>query len=194
MSTAHPPSVRRPAGHRSFCHRPWRTVPALILGVALVLAGATALWLLGARALDGRWPAQATGSVDAAGAVDLADPAVLAVGIGLAVLGLLALLAGIVPGAPGQSLLRDGVDAVPGETVLSHRDLARRLRATLSRLDGVSGARVQVSGRRIRASVTTPVDDRTSVDAHARATAQAAVDALGLVPAPRLHLTTRSGR
>ncbi|MGP9693768.1 DUF6286 domain-containing protein [Brachybacterium sp. AOP25-B2-12] len=186
MSTAHP----------SFRHRPRRGVPALILGLVLLAGGATALWLLGSFALDGAWPAQVSAAVRTVGATALSDPTVLAVGIALGIIGLVLLLAGIIPGSPGQAVVRDAGDpaSTPGETVIAHRDLARRIRARLSQVDGVSAARVDVTGRSVRAAVSTPVDDRDAVDARARHAARDVLEELSLDPAPRLHLSTRSVR
>lgn len=184
MSTA-PPSLRP---------RPSRTIPALILGIVLLAAGGILTWVLGAYAIDGSWPAQARTAVDAVAGESLGAPLVLTIGIVVGVLGLVLLLAGILPGSRRRSLLRSDAGSVPGETVVAHRDLARRLRTRLERVDGVSGAHVEVTDRRVRASIATPVDDRTAVDSRARRVAEAELAELSLGHVPTLRLTTRAAR
>ncbi|MBB3663171.1 MULTISPECIES: DUF6286 domain-containing protein [Prauserella salsuginis group] len=137
--------------------RPRRSLPALLVALVVLAAGAlvaiTAVQLLlgeppwisydaVARTLHGlRW----------------ADTAVLLVGIGTALVGLLLLLCAFVPGArtvlplaPGDS----GVDC--GAAQRSYRNV---LHSAAARVDGVSDVKVKARSRSVKAVVRT---DRTN--------------------------------
>ena len=133
--------------------RPRRGLAAAI--VALVLCGAGALtavvaiqMLLGerpwisydwvARTLhDTHWP----------------DTAVLIGGITLSVLGLLVLLAAVLPGRPTVLPLRDHESGL--DSGASRRSFRGTLRVAAASVDGVSAARLSLGRRKVRAAVRT---------------------------------------
>ncbi|ATG53373.1 alkaline shock response membrane anchor protein AmaP [Brachybacterium ginsengisoli] len=175
MSTAPPRLVRRPA----------RTVPATLLGLLLLAAGATALWLLITLLVDGSWPASARSALAAVGAQRLdSTPMLVAAGV-LAALGLLLLLAALLPGRPSRGLVLAG--DVPGGTAVAHRDLARRVTRRVEAVDGVHSARTTLSGRRLQVLARTVVDDSETVLRAARTAVEESVDELR----PETALRTR---
>lgn len=145
-------------------------MPIALVGVALIVFGALGLWLLGTYVVEGRWPVAAADSVDALAWTTLESVAAQAVAGTLAVLGLVLVVLAAWPGRPARlSIL---ADEIPGETALSRRDLARRLRSAAENVDGVHSARVRPGRQRIEVEVVTVVEDPAPV-VHA---ANAAVD------------------
>lgn len=166
MSTA-PPRLDR---------RPPRSLPVVMVGLLLLAGGLAASWLLGTLLVEGSWPAPARDVLDSVGALTLdSTPVHLAAGI-LAVLGLLLLLAALVPGTPSRSLVLSG--EIPGSTVVSRRDLARRVSLRVEHGDGVHSARTRITGRRVDVLVRTVVDDSDAVLGAALAIAEQSVHEL----------------
>lgn len=175
MSTTPPRLVRRPA----------RSVPAALLGVLLLVAGLLGVWLLGSLLLDGGWPASAEGALADVGGRRLdSTPVLVAAGV-LAALGLVLLLAALIPGRPSRRLVLRG--EVPGATAVPHRDLGRRVTRRVETVDGVHSARAALTGRRLDVVARTVVDDSESVLDGARAAAERAVAELR----PETPLRTR---
>lgn len=161
------------AAPRRLDRRPARSVPVILLALALLAAGGLAAWLLGTLLVDGDWPASAADGVRRVGASRLDSPAVIAVAVVLAVAGLAMLLAALVPGTPGRARVLDG--EIPGRTAVSHRDLARRVRLRIERVDGVHSARTRVARGRVDVLARTVVDDPETVLEAARAAAEQSV-------------------
>lgn len=156
--------------------RPARALPIALVGVVLIVAGGLGLWLLGSYVVEGRWPAAAAGSVDTVAWTTLESVAAQAVAGALAVLGLAMVLLAAWPGRPARlSIL---ADEIPGETALSRKDLARRLRSAAENVDGVHSARVRPRRRRIDVEVVTVVENPAPVVAAASSAVDRAVDEL----------------
>lgn len=166
MSTAPPRLIRRPA----------RTVPTALLGLLLLAGGLLAVWLLGSLLLDGAWPASSRSTLESIGALRLDSAPVLVTAGVLALLGLVLLLAALLPGRPSRSLVLAG--DTPGGTAVPHRDLARRITRRVEAVDGVHSARATVSGRRLEVLARTVVDDSESVLRAARTAVERSVDEL----------------
>lgn len=175
---------------RRLDRRTSRSLPVSLLAVAVLAAGLLTAWLLGTFLLDGAWPASARSGIDAVGALRLdSTPALVTAGV-LAALGLALLLAALLPGAASRSRVLEG--EIPGQTAVSHRDLARRVTLRVERVDGVHSARAVVSGRRLEVLVRTVVDDSDSVlRAAQKATEQSLAE---LRPAPPFRTRVRIRR
>lgn len=173
----------------SLVRRPSRAIPAGLLAVALVVAGGLGVWLLGTYLFDDAWPPAAADAVAAVANSTLDHPIMRVVAIVLAVAGIAMLLAAIIPGRPSRVRLLD--DQIPGETAISHRDLARRVQRRAQNVDGVHSARVTVGRRRIDVLVRTVVDDTAPVATAARAAVEHTVRELQFAPSPRSRVRTR---
>ena len=161
---------------RRLDRRPTRSVPVGLLGLALLALGVLAAWLLGSLLIDGAWPAWAASRLQMIGALPLGSTPVLVTAGVLAALGLILLLAALLPGRAARSRVLE--DAIPGQTAVSHRDLARRVTLRAERVDGVHSARAAISGRRLDVLVRTVVDDPESVLRAARTAVEDSVDEL----------------
>lgn len=170
--------------------RPSRTVPASILGLALLTIGVAGIWILSTRLLTGEWPAEAEQSLSAIGEQQMNSAPVLITLTVLALLGLVMLLAALWPGRRINHVVFD--DDVPGITVMRRRDIARRITHALERTNGVQRAKAQVSKRRAEVTVYAVVPDQ-EMRTRAHASAQSAIEDLHPRVAPRIRLRLRSG-
>ncbi|MHA3705099.1 DUF6286 domain-containing protein [Jatrophihabitans sp. YIM 134969] len=139
-------SVRPPRGRRGTA----ATIAAL-LGLLVCAAGAVeALYL---ATTDATWGFTSSSLSDFLGRTTLGSTAVLVTAIVLAVLGVLALLAGVLP--PHRRLIElDGDDATVA-TGLTRRSLRRTLRAAAESVDGIGDAPVTVGRRRVVVKAST---------------------------------------
>ncbi|WP_010539578.1 alkaline shock response membrane anchor protein AmaP [Dietzia alimentaria] len=181
-----------PATPRRLVRHPARAIPAVLLSIVLLVGGALGLWLLGAYFLHGTVPTEAAGAVTAIADTRLDSIAAQVVAVALAVLGLLMILSALVPGRPSRTRILAG--DIPGDTAISRRDLARRIRRRAEQVDGVHSARVEVKRRRTDVVVRTVVDDTEPVLHSARAAVDQAVEELHLARSapPRVRITRRS--
>lgn len=158
---------------RRLDRRPSRSIPVGLLALTILAVGLLGVWLLGTLLVDGAWPSAAQGRLDAIGALRLdSTPVLVSAGV-LTVLGLIMLLAALLPGATSRSRVLAG--EIPGQTVVSHRDLARRVTLRVERVDGVHSARTTIAGRRLSVVVRTVVDDTDTVLRASRAAAEQSV-------------------
>lgn len=158
---------------RRLDRRPSRSLPVSLLGLVVLAVGLLGVWLLGALLLDGAWPQAARPGIDSLGALRL-DSVPMLVGAGvLTVLGLLMLALAVLPGTSSRSQVL--AEQTPGQTVVSHRDLARRVTLRVERVDGVHSARTTLVGRRLTVVARTVVDDTDSVLTAARAAVEQTV-------------------
>ena len=177
---------------RRLVRHPARAIPAVLVSIALLVGGALGVWLLGAYFLHGTVPTEASGAITAISGTRLDSIAAKVVAVALAVLGLLMILSALVPGRPSRTQILAG--DVPGDTAISRRDLARRIRRRAEQVDGVHSARVEIKRRRTEVVVRTVVDDTEPVLHAARAAVEEAVE--DLHPArsapPRVRIVRRS--
>lgn len=174
---------------RRLDRRPTRSVPVGLLGLVVLAIGLLAAWLVGTFLIDGAWPASAQSGLQSIGDLRLdSTPVLITAGV-LAVLGLILLLAALLPGRASRSRVLE--DEIPGQTAVSHRDLARRATLRAERVDGVHSARADVSGRRLDVLVRTVVDDSESVLRAARTAVEESVDELRPATAFRTRVRIR---
>lgn len=177
---------------RRLDRRPSRSVPVTLLALVLLAAGVLGVWLLGSLLVDGSWPAWALPSLETVSGLRLDSAPMATAAVVLAVLGLLLLLAALLPGRRSHRLVL--ADEIPGATAVSQRDLGRRVRRRVERADGVQSAAVRVSPRRVDVAVVSPLDDTEPVRRRAEEAAHLAVTALHPAPAPRVRVRMRRAR
>lgn len=177
------------AAPRRLDRRPSRSVPVTLLALVVLAAGILGVWLLGSLLIDGAWPASAHGALAGIGALRPDSTPVLVTAAVLGALGLVLLLAALLPGTPSRSRVLDG--EIPGQTAVSRRDLGRRVSLRIERVEGVHSARATVSRRRVDVVVRTVVDDADSVLHAAREAAERSVAELRPATALRTRVRIR---
>lgn len=135
--------------------RPRRTLPATLVALIL-LAAAVLVTVSCVQVLLGQSPLLPFTDMAAFGATLAgASPVVLAAAAVLASLGVVLLYAALIPGAPTVLPLDAGTSGL--DTGVTRASLASALTDTARGVDGVDAARVQVRGRRVTATVHTPL-------------------------------------
>ncbi|MGF9664251.1 DUF6286 domain-containing protein [Arthrobacter crystallopoietes] len=188
---------RRDGKATSLRHRPSRAVPALILGTLLLAAGAGLVWAAVTRMLTGWWPAFLAGPRDWLAGLTWNAPAVWAVGAIAAVLGVVLLLAALMPGrfnalplgSPG-----DGSAQVEGtrETIMTRRAVARLAAAHCEHIDGVSSASATASTRAVHLNVATALHETAELRGRVIAAVNERLTGTGLDPVPKVTASIRS--
>lgn len=172
--------------------RPRRTVPATIvslillavsLGVAIsciqLIAGSPPLIpfaTLGEIGRDATWN----------------DPAVLAGGAALAVIGLVLLACAVLPGTP--QVLALAQDNEHTDAGVDRHSLARDLTTRARRADGITSARVKVGRRVVKVVARTPLQDRSGLAEGVRDVVTDRLDDINLARRPQLRITIASDR
>lgn len=141
--------------------RPRRTIPATLVALIL-LAAAVLVTISCVQLLLGQPPLLAFTALAELGAgLSGAAPAVLAAAVVATLLGLVLLYAALSPGAPTVLALHAGSSGI--DTGVTRASLASALTATARGVDGVDTAQVAVRGRRVTATVHTPLHEATGL-------------------------------
>lgn len=180
-------------------HRTSRALPALIVGVVLLASGAALSWIAITRLVNGAWPAFLAGPRDWLIGLAWGSPAVWAAGAVMAIIGLVLLLAAVVPG-PFNALPLQSPGAGPPaqspaaeqEIVMSRRAVARLASSYCRHLDGVVSASATATARRVHLSVTTPLHETDELRTRITAGVRQRLTMVGLDPVPRVTATIRS--
>lgn len=117
------------------------------------------------------------------------DGQVLTISAVVAALGLLLLLAQLLPRRPG--LLTVATDDPTVQAGVERRTLGRAMAAAAGDVDGVSRATARVRGRRAKVVATTHLRDASGLPERVRDHVQTWTNDLGLVAPPRLRLRLR---
>lgn len=133
-------SVRVPRGRRG-------TAASVVALIGLVSCAAGAVEAVSLAANDTTYGYEPTAVSDFLSSATLGSTVALVVAIVLLVLGVLVLLAGIVP--PRRRLIELGGDEKSVSTGLTRRSLRRTLRSAAERVDGVGSAPVDVTRRKV---------------------------------------------
>jgi hypothetical protein len=119
---------------------------------------------------------------------------VRAICIGLALLGLLLLVAALRRGKPGALLLPSRHDGV--QVTASRRQVQQTLSTAARRVDGVDGARVKAGRRKARVKATTPLRDPGDLEQRVTAAVTERLGELELTDRvrPRVSLSSKGTR
>ncbi|MCD2186902.1 DUF6286 domain-containing protein [Actinomycetospora soli] len=190
--------------------RPRRTAPALLVALVLLALGALAA-TSAIQTLLGRTPVVSLDAVPSAlSGVAWQSPAVLIVAGVAALVGLVLLLAAILPG-PSHVLPVGTAPAATGgtggaeewgpwsgggvETAGWHRnDLALRLRRRAQTVEGVTGATAKVRRRRVKVVARTHRGSTGELRQAVETALSSDLDTLGLTARPRLRVSVSSTR
>lgn len=189
---------RRSGRAANLRHRSSRAVPAVIVGAVLLASGAALSWLAITRLVNGAWPAFLAGLRDWLTGLAWDSPALWAAGAVMVIIGLVLLLAAVVPGTfnalPLQSP-RAGPAPSPAagqEIVMSRRAVATLASSYCRHLDGVGSASATATARRIHLTVTTPLHETDELRTRIIAGVRQRLTMVGLDPVPRVTATVRS--
>ncbi|MFD9212799.1 DUF6286 domain-containing protein [Streptomyces sp. NPDC087659] len=169
--------------------RPRRTVPATL--TALVLLAACVLTAIVAiQLIAGQSPLISPQSViDSLHGSHWNDTAVLGAGVAAVLLGLLLLLASLLPGKPTVLPLTGEVDAG-----VTRRSLRHALRSTAAGVDGVTRARVRLRRRTIVARIRTDRTNTTGLTEAVRAALDRRLDDIAPSNRPASRIRLRAPR
>ncbi|WP_058235259.1 DUF6286 domain-containing protein [Devriesea agamarum] len=178
----------------SLLHRPYRSIPMIILGIILLLIGILVCAVSISMLSKTEIPSWITSLGDQIRALVIDSPAGWTIAIVLVCLGLICLLAGIIPGAR-SALELSAPDHAPGqqrEIVIPPRDLEQFASASAQSLDGVTSARATCRGRRMEIRVQTPLHESGDLGDRIQKRVQTRLDGLGLVSTPRVRVRIRT--
>lgn len=176
--------------------RPSRAVPAMICGLVLLAAGVVLVWAAVARLTMGMWPPFFTAVSDWLATLNWNSPGSWTAGVVLTVIGLVLLLAALVPGKFHALPLRlDPIREVSGDSraVMSRRAVARLAAATCEHIDGVSTASATASDKEVHVSVHTPLHDTADLQHWVTDGVRSRLQASGLDPVPNITVSIRPG-
>jgi hypothetical protein len=149
------------------------------------------------RMLTGWWPAFLAGPRDWLAGLTWNAPAAWAVGAIAAVVGVVLLLAALMPGRFNALPLvstGDGSAQVGGtqETIMTRRSVARLAAAHCEHIDGVSSASATVSPRAVHLNVATALHETAELRGRVIAAVSERLTGAGLDPVPKVTASIRS--
>lgn len=163
-----------------------RSVPATITAVVLLALAVAGAWIGISRLITGSWPTFLRSLREAMSELTWSSPAVWAVAAVLTLLGLIMVLAAILPGQHTAVRLTnpDGADSRSTETVMSRRGLAKLASTHLDQADGVDSASVKATARKVTATVRTPLHNAPELSGKLKSSLERKFAQIGLDPTP----------
>ena len=171
--------------------RPRRTVPATVVGLVL-LVGAVLVAISCIQVISGSPPLIPFAAIGALGDTTWNNPAVLAAGAGLALIGVVLLACALLPGAPQVLALAAGNDHT--DAGVARHTLARDLTSRARAADGITGAHVAVGARKVKVAARTALQDRSGLSEGVRKVVTERLDDINLARRPRLTVTVAKDR
>lgn len=182
----------------SLLHHSSRSVPATVVAVVLLAIAVVVVWASVSRLTAGDWPGWASDSArQVTGATWGSAPVIAACAIA-AVIGLVLLLAAILPGPRSGTTVRlpgsrtGSAPARTTEAIINRRAIARLLTAEADLVDGVDGVTATVSGRKVSLLLDTPSSQRAELEQKVITRARNRLAELDLQPMPRITATART--
>lgn len=172
-------SVRPPRGRRG-------TAASVTALVGLLLCAAGAVEALYLATTDATWGYESSSVADFLADTTLGSTAVLVTAIVLAVLGLVALLAGILPAR--RRLVELGGDDDIVATGLTRRSLRRTLRSAAESVDGIEDAPTTVKRRKVVVRAVTSLRQTDGLADRVQTAVQSRVDDLAPRTARRVKV------
>ncbi|ANN18905.1 hypothetical protein SD37_26975 [Amycolatopsis orientalis] len=169
--------------------RPRRTVPAVLVAL-VVLAGCVLAAVVAVQTILGEKPWVSYDAVASAlHGARWSDTVTALAGGGIALIGLLLLLSAIVPGKPTVLPLEGDPDSGA-----SRRGYRSTLRTAASTVDGVSGAKLKVTRRRIVSVVTTGRTNTAGLADAVRAAIERRLAQIGPATVPAVRVRVKATR
>lgn len=171
--------------------RPGRGTPVVMIGLLGVLAGAMGVYLGTERLRNGHYPGDLIPSSGPVTTMDWSSTMGWVVAIVFVVLGVLLLLAAIIPGRANAVALPGASESGTREIVMPHADLEAYAASNAERLDGVSAAKAQLRGRALLVTVRSPLADGSLIRQPVAEAVQQRVGELALSPAPTVRVRVK---
>lgn len=161
---------------------------AVLLVAALTLLGLSilGLTLCMIRLVSGTWPAWITSFLEDLKTVSWLEPSVIAVLVGLGMLGLILLLAALVPGQRHTTLLAWDALSRKEEWTVHRQGIARLAQYEAERTDGVQRAKATFRGNTLAVTVVTPLHDTHEVKRSVREHVDTRLGRIPLVQQPKV--------
>lgn len=138
-------------------HRPSRSAPAALLALLLLALGSLGIWLLGHRLITGMWPQRTLRTLQAISGASFGSTWVLIIAGVAAACGLAMLISALLPGKIDRVAILG--DDFPGQTAVSHRDLATLVKNQLEQIGDIRSVTVTLHRSRIDVIAFTDLDD-----------------------------------
>lgn len=169
-----------------------RTVPATLVGLVL-LAVSACVAISCVQFLAGRPPLIPFATLAELGRdATWNNPAVLAGGAALGVVGLMLLACAVLPGIPLVLPLAHHHEHT--DAGIARSSLVRDLTTHAERADGITRARVKVGARVVKVIARTPLRDHSGLAERVRDVLTARLDNIDLAQRPRLRITLAQDR
>lgn len=174
--------------------RPSRALPASLTAIVLLAVGVAVAWVSVLRLGTGAWPGFVGTAAESLASLSWNSPATWVAATVAAVVGLILVLAAIIPGAHNGMRLQgpNDVGSTAGEVVLSGRGVVRLANAHAERMDGVLSSKTKTMGRRVRMTVTTPLREPGDLRQRVAASVSERFQSAGLKPQPKVSVAVRS--
>ncbi|WP_146067396.1 DUF6286 domain-containing protein [Arthrobacter sp. SX1312] len=179
-----------PSRTQSLHRRSSRSLPATLTALVLLSAAVAGAWMGITRIATGSWPDFLRSGREASASLTWNSPTVITASIIAALLGLILLLAALLPGRHSTVRLNepDGRRAGNSEAVLTRRGLSKIAAAHVDRMDGVDRSSVTTTAKRMDVSVRTPLHDAGDLGNRLQASLDTRMDDLGITPKPVIRV------
>lgn len=186
---------RTDARSDSLRHRPSRVVPATILGLIVLVLGVGLVWVAVLALINGSWPAFPGGFHRWLTGLSWGSAIVIAIAVAVAVIGLILLIAALIPGQPNAVRLNrpeSTSEVEDTEFVMTRRSVARLAAARAKTLDGVDSVSATASANKVTMSVRTASAESGEVAAQVDGRVREALQAAGLANVPTVSSNVRT--
>ena len=177
--------------------RPSRTIPATLAGILLLAVGVGAAVMPILRLATGTWPTMVSTPANALAALTWFSPTMITIAVVIAVVGIVAIVSAIKPGALSSlPLTLDGVTGPDREVVIGRSSVARLAAGYADLVDGVDQVTAVTGRRSVRLAVRAPIDlaPETASEIRTNVTQQvvAGLTGAGVHPLPTVSVTVRA--
>lgn len=171
-----------------------RSIPAIITALILLTLAVLSIWASIAYLVKGSWPTFISEASNALTSLNWNSPGTWAASVGVALLGLFLLLAGVVPG-PRTTVRIDSPersnDSIT-ETVMSRRGLARMAGARVDQTDGVVSSSIKATATAVDVQAATNLRRPRELSAELKQSLTRECQAMGLSPVPEVRVSVRT--
>lgn len=186
--------MSHPSTSQSLHRRSSRSLPATLTALVLLAVSVAGAWIGITRITTGSWPGFLGAAREGLAPLAWNSPQVVAAAIILSALGLILLLAGILPGQRGTIRLVEPENRRGGtsEAVVTLRGLSRIAAAHIDRTDGVDRSSVSTTATRMDVEVRTPLHDAGDLADRLKASLGTKMQELGVTPQPVITVRVRT--
>lgn len=177
-------------------HRPQRTVPAGLTALVMAVLGGFVAVSGALRLGTGAWPEPAGAVLGFLAGTRWGSTVWLVISAGVAVIGLIMIIAAVKPGRLNAARLgtAESAGGPELEVVISRRGIARLAAARAELVDGVDSVRARADARSVRLAIGTATEHRAELRKAVTEAVRQSLSRTGVSPVPRVSatVTTRS--